>query len=143
MHYSEPVYKRINDFRQIKHFDIETQNDIFAKSIDFIDKTLESEQYKNYTKIIITHHSPLSPELTVADKYRGDVTNVAFCTDLEETASKADAWIYGHTHYSTTNFITPTDDDEVIKGPCIVSANCRGHPGESYNLYDPNKKIYL
>jgi len=148
-HYSEPIYKRINDFRQIADFDILRQNEIYTESIEFIETCLDNEEYKDFTKIVVTHHAPLPPEYTISEIYQGDPTNHAFATDLESIVQKADVWIYGHTHFSVTNVVRKCKTDveeslnECFSECCLVTANCRGHPNEKYNDYDPAKKIYL
>lgn len=50
--------------------------------------------------VVVTHHCP--HPLSVHPKYRGDLLNAAFCSDLSEMMApgKPDLWVHGHTHDS-------------------------------------------
>jgi len=50
--------------------------------------------------VVVTHHCPHPG--SVHEKYRGDLLNAAFCSDLSDLMSpgRPDLWIHGHTHDS-------------------------------------------
>lgn len=50
--------------------------------------------------VVVTHHCPHPG--SVHPKYRGDLLNAAFCSDLSDLMSpgKPDLWVHGHTHES-------------------------------------------
>lgn len=57
-------------------------------------------------KLVLTHHPP-STKGTSDPAYEsipGRVVNSAFGTDLPELVEKADAWLYGHTHWARTEW---------------------------------------
>ncbi len=52
----------------------------------------------------MTHHVPTF--MNYPEKYRGDLLNMAFATELYDYIQQtcADYWIYGHTHGNTPDF---------------------------------------
>jgi len=67
--------------------------------------------------VVITHHSP-SPRV-IGEKHDGHL-RAAYANDWPDLVSKADAWIFGHTHSMV---------DVELNG-CRVISNPRGYPRE-------------
>jgi predicted phosphodiesterase len=61
--------------------------------------------------VVITHHAPSRG--SVHPRFRGDPSNSAFVSDLEDLVVKADLWIHGHVH----------DSFDYKVGKCRVVAN--------------------
>jgi Calcineurin-like phosphoesterase len=55
-------------------------------------------------KIVLTHHVPTL--MNYPEKYRGDVLNEAFATEMNDLIERSDIdyWLYGHTHCNTPDF---------------------------------------
>ena len=69
---------------------------IHKNSINWLRK--EVEEYKDQKLVIVTHHAPSG--LSVPDRYREDILNAAFASELDKfvASSGADLWIHGHLH---------------------------------------------
>lgn len=127
----EPISKYLNDYRQIKNFTVDYQNELHRDSVKFIEESCKL--YKDKTKIVVTHHAPMDGEYTIPLKYRGEIFNAAFATDLCDLVKQVDYWIYGHTHFST----------EFQIDNCKVMANCKGYMGEVSGIFDNEKHIKI
>ncbi len=101
------IARSINDFHVIKHNGnklLTSQfNSLYYDSVDFIVKEIRSKSEAK--TMIITHHVPTLynyPEL-----YKTSSLNEAFAVELYDLieASNADAWIYGHHHSNTPDFM--------------------------------------
>ena len=55
-------------------------------------------------KIVLTHHVPTL--MNYPEKYKGDVLNEAFATEMHDFIERSgiDYWLYGHTHCNTPDF---------------------------------------
>ena len=75
-------------------------------SVAFIKKSLEL--YQSNKCIVVTHHMP--SELSVNEKFAGDLLNYAYFTDLSEIMLdwKPLYWVHGHTHDSCDYVIGDT-----------------------------------
>jgi predicted phosphodiesterase len=69
------------------------------------------------TTVVVTHHGP--HPLSIAERFRGNVVNPSFISDLSDLMGPAALWIHGHTHASS---------DYVVNGTRVV-ANPRGYAG--------------
>ncbi|MDD3744681.1 MAG: metallophosphoesterase [Lentimicrobiaceae bacterium] len=100
------IERNISDFQVIKYkgsrFNAEQFNQLHAESFTFLNQAL----HHNYTTktIVVTHHAPTF--LNYPEKYKGDVLNEAFAVELYDLIedSVADYWIYGHTHFNSSDF---------------------------------------
>ena len=87
-----------------------------------------------FTNIVISHHAP-SPR-SIAARYRGNLLNPAFITDLEGmiAGNNIALWVHGHTH---------TAFDYTLRGT-RVGRNPRGYlPYETDTGFDSGKIIAL
>lgn len=66
--------------------------------------------------VVVTHHGP--HPAGVAAKYKGDLLNGAFFSDLRHLMGDVDLWVHGHTHSTV----------DIKEGRCRVLANPRGYP---------------
>ena len=112
---------KMNDFRCIKksisdtpygrsiNISAEDTVDYFDKSLSFIKSALTMDQFRNMGKVVITHHSPSLQ--SIHERYRGDLLNDAFSTDLSGFIIDyaPDVWIHGHTHDSYDYIIGKTN----------------------------------
>lgn len=100
------IERNLNDFHQIKHngshFNSEHYNALHQKSLDFIKQTVN--QSNGEKMVVFSHHCPTF--LNYPPKFKGDLLNEAFATELYgfiETSNIA-YWGYGHHHYNTPDF---------------------------------------
>lgn len=110
-------YKRIragDRFRKLRPLDVIKRNRI---AYDWL--KIELEKPFDGKTVVITHHAPLSCVLGAGEEPVGHLS-AAYANDWPELVSKADVWIFGHTHDSV---------DAEFYG-CRVISNPRGYPGE-------------
>ena len=112
----------INDHRTIRHRDglwsPADAADAFERTREFLASEL-AKPFDGDLTIVVTHHAP-TPRV-VEEKHLGSLYNASFASDLEDLFPLADAWVYGHTHWST---------DMMIDG-CRVVSNQHGYSWES------------
>lgn len=127
----------MNDHRRIKwskdpwmRFRPEEAAALHADSVRAIESVL-SVPYDGPT-VVVTHHAP--SERSVAEKYRGDVLNYAYFSDLNWLIEKyqPDLWVHGHVHSSFSYKI----------GNTRVLCNPHGYPGENVNFI-PNLVVTI
>ena len=80
-----------------------TINDFHSENKKFLDEAI-SQDTKDKATIIVTHHVPTY--MNYNPKYKGDIINECFAVEMFDfiEASKADYWIYGHSHYNAEDF---------------------------------------
>ncbi|CAG9225937.1 Metallophos domain-containing protein [Paraburkholderia sabiae] len=66
--------------------------------------------------IVVSHHAP--HRFSVHPKFQGDLLNAAFASDLTLLLEKADIWVHGHMHHSSSYQV----------GRCTVVCNPLGYP---------------
>ena len=100
------IERGLSDFHVIKHngnrFTAEDYNQLHSDCMNFINQEL---QVKNEGKtVVVTHHVPTFKKYPKI--YKNSVLNEAFAVELFDTieASNVDFWIYGHSHYNTSDF---------------------------------------
>lgn len=125
------VERKINDYHQIKNFNVPYQNELHQQAKKFIDSQL-SRPRNNCTTIVATHHAPVE-NLTISERWRGTPLNPVFAVNVEDLVQKADYWIFGHTHYTT----------EFEIGDCKVMSNCKGYGRETDDKFTPNRIIEI
>jgi predicted phosphodiesterase len=118
--YPHSAYERaISDFQVISSdqgkFSAQKMLEVNSTETQFIENELE----KNGKKVVITHFLP-SKEC-IAPFFEGDALNPYFVNEVDHLISKADLWIYGHTHSSM--------DKKHTSGTRMV-CNPRGYPKE-------------
>lgn len=110
-------YKRIragDRYRKLRPVDVIKRNRI---AYDWLKTELE-KPFGGKT-VVITHHAPLSCVLGAGEEAVGHLS-AAYANDWPELVSKADVWIFGHTHEAV---------DYEFHG-CRVISNPRGYPDE-------------
>jgi len=78
--------------------------------------------------VVVTHHCPHPG--SIHDKYRGDLLNAAFCSDLtdEIEMGRPELWIHGHTHHAF----------DYVVGETRIVCNPRGYGTENRAGFDPS-----
>ena len=100
------IERNLNDFHQIKHngshFTSEHYNSLHLESLDFIKQTVN--QSSGDKMVVFSHHCPTF--LNYPPKFKGDVLNEAFATELYSfiESSNIAYWGYGHHHFNTPDF---------------------------------------
>ena len=100
------IEQNISDFHVIKYkrnrFSAEQFNQLHNESLNFFKEAL----HHNYTgkRIVISHHVPTF--LNYPGKFKTDILNEAFAVELSDLIedSGPEYWIYGHSHYNTSDF---------------------------------------
>jgi hypothetical protein len=93
---------------------------------------IASAEADGYRVLVVTHHAP-SLVGTSHPKHAGGALNCAFATDLDALVGRDSvaAWIFGHTHFSTT------------RGK--LRSNQRGYADnpEEVRMFDPYRTVVL
>lgn len=93
----------------------------------FEPKKLEQQGYQNYTKIVVSHFTPLT---TLGDpKYLNSLRNIYFNPDYEHLLKFADIWIYGHDHYNLRKIYFSENNHRTL-----ILSNQHGYINEKENL---------
>jgi Icc-related predicted phosphoesterase len=117
---------RMIDYRKIslqrspwKRFTPETSYRMHQDSKNYIGETL-AQPFDGET-VVATHHLP--SKASVPDRFRGDLLNAAYASDLTEIIEegKPDLWVHGHTH----------DSCDYQIGDTRVLCNPRGYDDEN------------
>jgi len=125
------VTSMINDYRQIRCFDIVVENEAHKYSVDWLNEEL-SKPFSG-TTIIVSHHLPLYEVVSL--RYKGNKINSAFVSNQSALFRnhKIDYWIHGHSHDSN---ITNFGDSKIIR-------NAFGYGKENILLFDSKFKIEI
>jgi len=101
------IQASISDFECIiynsKRLNTEVFNNLHKNSLKFLQT--EISKLKSEKKIIITHHLPSN--LCDAEEFKNSILNEAFTVNITDFVekSKADFWIYGHSHRNMPEII--------------------------------------
>lgn len=116
-HFSQSAAKRgINDFRQIRGFDVNRCAQTYFQHIDYIKD--QYEQRGDQKIVVVTHFLPARE--CIAPRFRGpDLINDYFANDLGGYISTMSntTWLFGHTHDAT----------DIVLGDTRVVANPHGY----------------
>jgi len=119
------IYRAMNDFRIIKYktSTLKIEDWLFLNNEFeiFIDQELSKEF--NGKTIVMTHHSPC--ELSVSEKYKGQILNYGFFSDMTKhmfSDNSPSLWIHGHMH----------NNSDYTVGNTRVICNPKGY--EKYEL---------
>lgn len=82
------------------------------------------------TTVVVTHHGP--HPLSVHPRYRGDILNTAFVSDLTVEVEQADFWLHGHVH----------DSFDYMVGKCRVVANPLGYARNRLSVTNANQLTF-
>ena len=103
------ISRGLNDFQLIKcngnRLTPDDYNQLHINSLEFLNNELVNKSVKT---VVVTHHVPTF--LNYPEKYKADVLNEAFASELFEQveASQANYWIYGHHHQYVEPFTIGT-----------------------------------
>ena len=104
------IQNGMNDYTQIlynkRRLIPQNINDEFEKNFAFIQRAVNESDAEKI--IVVTHQLPTFSALE--EKYKGDVLNAAYATELGNyiADSRISAWIYGHSHHATDMMIGNT-----------------------------------
>jgi predicted phosphodiesterase len=88
------------------------------------------KEHRNDNVFIITHHAPC--EMSIAGKYKGNVSNCAYYTDFSDIIinnPQIKYWAHGHVHHK----------NDYMLEQCRIMSNPRGYYGyEIIDGYDSN-----
>lgn len=100
------ISRAMNDFKVIKNGDnrlsVADYNLLHEQARHYVVQAIQSSTAKH--RVVLTHHVPTL--MNYPPKYKGDALNEAFATEMNDfiETSGVDYWMYGHTHYNTTDF---------------------------------------
>jgi predicted phosphodiesterase len=112
----------MNDYRRIRYWTPDKAQKQHFKELDWL--TTELEKPWDGKTIVMTHHAP-SPK-SIHPKYKDDILNASFASDLEYLMPYVDLWVHGHVH-------SPFD---YRVGDCRVVCNPCGYKGENPGPYE-------
>ena len=131
------IQKSLSDFQVIKlnrkSFLPTHYNRLHEESIIFLNKELSNDE--QVKKIVVTHHVPTF--LNYPKKYRGDILNEAFATELYGLIEEkgVDYWIFGHHHQNIPDFNI---------GKSVLITNQLGYVlYDEHQRFDPNRIVEL
>lgn len=103
------VRAKVKDFQKIGGWTVDDHNAQHKRDRAWLKEELESMRRSNEGRrqkekqfiLVITHHAPLTRG-TSKPQHEGSPWSCAFGTDLlPQVSTGIDAWVFGHTHYST------------------------------------------
>ncbi len=100
------ITRAMSDFKAIKNkekmLSVAEYNKLHIQAKQSVDRSIKNSTAKY--KIVLTHHVPTL--LNYPEKYKGDVLNEAFASEMHDfiERSEVDYWLYGHTHCNTPDF---------------------------------------
>lgn len=102
------------------------------RAVDFLHRTLGNE-LKGKQNVVITHHAPT--HLSVHERYRGDILNMAYYSDLSGMMAQHDPiiWIHGHMHNSFDYTVYNTRVICNPKGYPLSSGSVTKYENETFN----------
>lgn len=128
--------ERMNDHRQIalqtnpwKRFLPTDAHRLHQDSRRFIEASLAAVEGRT---VVVTHHLPLAA--SVPARFKGDMINAAYASDLATTIELGSPalWVHGHTH----------DSCDYQIGKTRVMCNPRGYDGENAE-FDPTRLVTI
>lgn len=105
-----------SDMRRINGMSVHVWDHLYLKHRRFIKESLNSKQFKNKKKVVITHHLPSMQSVPI--RFVGHELNDFFVSNQEELMKGENApvlWIHGHTHDS---FDYKVENCRVVCNPC-------------------------
>lgn len=128
--------ERMNDYRKIatrrnpwQRFLPQTAYRMHMDSRRFIETALKSDSIPT---VVVTHHLPHPTSIPM--KFKGDLLNAAYASDLSQIIEKRQPvlWIHGHTH----------DSRDYLVGNTRIICNPRGYDSEN-DAFDPALVVRL
>ena len=138
---SEEVGLRLNDFRQIRQWTVETYNAAHLADATWLDEECAKIRAEEPDRriAVLTHHAPAMAG-TSAPRYENEPSNIrtAFATDMSSRSCwgpPVKTWAFGHTHFCC---------DFVRNGVRILS-NQRGYEGieTRYSSFRDDFVLYI
>lgn len=120
---------RMNDYRKIalkrhpwKRLVPEVAFRIHQESLQFIESSLLADSMPT---VVVTHHLP-HPR-SIPERFKGDLLNAAYASDLTETIRNGSPvlWVHGHTHDSF--------DYRILETRVVCNPRGYGSENESFN----------
>ena len=123
----------LSDYRRIGGLTgVDESNALHDIDVTWLRAEIASAEEDDFKLLVVTHHAP-SLNGTSHPKHTGGVLNCAFATDLEHLidSNAVSAWIFGHTHFSTT------------RGK--LHSNQRGYADnpDEVNMFDPYRIMII
>ena len=112
------------------YFTPEHASKIHSESVKWLRSKL-NEKTEARATVVVTHHGPSS--LCQHINYPVTAISAAFHSNLNELVSKANCWVYGHTHSNL----------DVMVGNCRLVSNQPGYPSEDIFDFNANKVIEI
>ncbi len=95
----------ISDFRCIRNWNVELNNDEHKKDVEFIVNEIKKAKQNNKQLLVITHHAPYVKG-TSRPEHEGSPLSSVFATDLSHLfIDPIKVWTFGHTHNSVNMHI--------------------------------------
>jgi len=112
------IIRKDNYTRKFRAEDAQNKHD---ETVAYLKTALT--RLKARKRVVVTHHAPTFGG--VAERYKGDLLNHAFATDLEYLmeAYEPDLWVHGHMHNNV----------DIQIGKTRVVCNPRGYAGRDLN----------
>lgn len=106
----------IRDYRMIKDFSIEFQNELHRRDKDWLLETIRQVRTENHKNkiLVVTHHAPVFAK-TSHPRYVKTASQYAFATDIP--LDNVNYWLFGHTHFNITRRV----------GNTIIASRCFRH----------------
>jgi predicted phosphohydrolase len=136
------------DFSKIDYFSPLFMNMMHNDHKIWLTNTLERCKKQSLKPIVLTHYSPVF-NISTSRKYRNNVTQHMFSTDMSELFPLVHTWAFGHTHYDVKGHMFRVKDhgDPSRIYPTVFITNQRCHPyrvSKHFDpkfIYDPGKEI--
>ena len=90
-----------------------------VKAVNFIDECRKLQGYRK--KVLVTHHG--ISDKSIAERYKGDVSNIYYSCDRPELLLGFDWYFHGHMHSAASYTLNE----------CKVRLSPKGYPGEVMN----------
>lgn len=122
----------MNDYHVVADFTPEASVDLHRRHLAAIDGFLRAPQRRPV--VVVTHHAPSLR--SIHERYRGEIINAAFASDLEQLIERTRPalWVHGHVH----------DSFDYVVGQTRVVCNPRGYAPHDVNpSFDPNLVVEI
>ena len=119
------------DFSRIQNFSPLAMNINHDDHKKWLKNSLEECKRRELKPIVLTHYSPVH-NITTSPRYKNDISQHMFCTDMSELFPLVHTWLYGHTHYDVDGHLFRVKDHSTI-----FITNQKGYPDSVNKTFDP------
>lgn len=123
--------KDFPDFSKIRDFSPFAMNISHNDHKEWLQNALEECKRRKLKPIVLTHYSPAF-NITTSPRYRNDISQHMFCTDMSELFPLVHTWMYGHTHYDVNGHLFRVKDHSTV-----FITNQRGYPSSVSRHFNP------